>query len=42
MGETFVAHISTHENPADLMTKCLSVHKPKYLVEKVLYDLGWY
>jgi hypothetical protein len=39
MGETLVAHISTHENPADLITKCLSGHKRKYLVEKVLYDI---
>ena len=39
MGETLVAHVSTHENPADLMTKCLSGHKRRYLVEKVLYDI---
>jgi hypothetical protein len=39
MGETLAAYISTHENPADLMTKCLSGHKGKYHVEKVLYEI---
>jgi hypothetical protein len=39
MGETLAAYISTHGNPADLMTKCLSGHKGKYRVEKVLYEI---
>jgi hypothetical protein len=41
MGETLTAHISTHENCADLATK---VHgggqKINHLVSKVLYDLA--
>ena len=41
MGETLTAHISTHENCADLATK---VHgggqKRNHLVSKVLYDLA--
>ena len=41
MGECLIAHISTHENPADLATKVLpGGRKCNYLIGKLLYDLA--
>ncbi len=39
MGETFTAHMSDAENPADLMKKVLSGSKHKYLVQNLLHHI---
>ena len=40
MGESVMAHISTHENPADLATRIMQAsQKCSYLVGKLLYDI---
>jgi len=39
MGESLVSHISTDNNPADLMTKTLVGVKRRFLVSKLLYDI---
>jgi hypothetical protein len=40
MGESLTGHVSTHHNPADIVTKVLSGgQKRDRLVGKVLYDI---
>ena len=39
MGESLTAHISTHENVADLLTKLLFGAKRRNLVSEILYDI---
>ena len=39
MGESLTAHISTHENVANLLTKLLFEAKRRNLVSEILYGL---
>jgi hypothetical protein len=39
MGESWITHISTHDNLSDLMTKCTHDAKRRKLVDGILYDL---
>ena len=39
MGDTKTAHISTHDNSSDLLTKVLYGSKKKKSVGKILYDI---
>ena len=43
MGDTKTAHISTHDNSSDLLTKVLYGSKKKKSVGKILYDIyDWF